>query len=381
VTRVLVLDGSQRKSLAAVRSLARGGYEVLVGDTRRVSLAGWSRFAARTLRVPAATEASYGDVLAALTEREEIDVVLPTDDHSMSALAGMARVGRAVLLTPSRDSFALARDKGLTADLARRVDVRIPSTAAPANDAEVARALASFPLPAVIKPREGSGARGITYAEDRAGLEAAYRSVHARWPYPLIQEWIRPVIKKVHVAMLSIDGEAKASFTQQVLREWPVRGGVGTLWRSVRDDAALEATERLVRGARFTGVTLTEYLYTPTGGPILMEVNPRFWNTLELSIACGVDFPVLWVAAALGRPVRGPDDWPRDRVAQWLVPGDLLNFVFNPDRFCQPVGYLPFGRRAHAIWRGDDPMPMVAMLLIMARGATSPRMWRYALRR
>lgn len=381
MTRVLVLDGSQRKSLAAVRSLSKQGYEVLVGDTRGVSLAGWSRYAKRTLRIPLATDAGFAKTLAEFTEREAIDVVLPTDDHSMSALTGMARVGRASVLTPSRESFALARDKGLTADLARRAGVRIPLTAAPTSEDEVARTLDSFPVPAVVKPREGSGARGIGYAEDRPALASTYKATHARWPYPLVQEWIRPVIRKVHVAMLSVDGGVLASFTQQVLREWPVRGGVGTLWRSMRDDAALEATARLVRGSRFTGVTLTEYLYTATDGPILMEINPRFWNTLELAIACGVDFPALWVAAALGRPERGPVGWPADRVAQWLVPGDLLNFVFNPDRFRQPVGYLPFGDRTHAIWRAKDPLPMAAMLLIMARGATSPRMWRYALRR
>jgi predicted ATP-grasp superfamily ATP-dependent carboligase len=112
-----------------------------------------------------------------------------------------------------------------------------------------------------------------------------------------------------------------------------------------------------------------------------MEINPRFWNTLALATACGVDFPSLSVAAALGRPAEGPPDWPVGRIAQWLVPGDLLNFAFNPDRFNQPIGYLPFGHREHAIWRRDDPLPLIAMLIIIAKGALSPRMWRYAFRR
>jgi predicted ATP-grasp superfamily ATP-dependent carboligase len=380
VTRVLVLDGSQRKSLAAVRALSRSGHEVLVDDASWPSLAGSSRFARRTLHLPSPTTPEYLEVLAAATESELIDVVLPTDDHSMAALSGHVSIGRAALLTPSIESFAFARDKGRTAELAQRVGVDHPNTSAP-DPGEAPRVLADFRLPAVIKPREGSGARGIVYAEDRSALLAAYDSARVRFPKPLVQEWIRPVVKKTHVATLSVDGRVIASFTQRVLREWPVGGGVGTLWQSVRDESAIEATRRLVDGARFTGVALTEYLYTPQRGPVLMEMNPRFWNTLALAIDCGVDFPTLWVAAALGKPVEGPRDWPLGRLAQWLIPGDLLNFAFNPKRFSQPIGYLPVGPRVHAIWRTDDPGPLAAMLLIMARGAVSPRMWRYALRR
>lgn len=380
MTRVLVLDGSQRKSLAAVRALARSGHEVLVDDASWPSLAGSSRFARRTLHLPSPATPGYLEALSKATEREAIDVVLPTDDQSMGALAGHGSIGRAALLTPSVDSFGFARDKGRTADLARRVAVDHPRTSAPGLD-EAPRVLADFPLPAVVKPRQGSGARGIVYVEDRAALLAAYEHARVLFTAPLVQEWIRPVIKKTHVATLSVDGRVLASFTQRVIREWPVGGGVGTLWQSVRDDAAIDATLRLVEGARFTGVALTEYLYTRERGPVLMEMNPRFWNTLALAIDCGVDFPTLWVAAALGKSLEGPRDWPVGRLAQWLLPGDLLNFAFNPKRFEQPIGYLPFGRRVHAIWQADDPLPLASMLLIMARGVTSPRMWRYALRR
>jgi biotin carboxylase len=327
-----------------------------------------------------ATKSTYVEALLAATEREAIDVVLPTDDHSMGALAGLASIGRSALLTPSVESFAFARDKGRTAELAARVDVDHPLTRAP-DRGDVDAVLTEFRLPAVVKPREGSGARGIVYAENRAALINGYATARLRFPSPLVQEWVRPVVSKTHVATLSVDGRLLASFTQRVHREWPVAGGVGTLWESIRDDAAIEATRRLVEGAKFTGVALTEYLYTPERGPVLMEMNPRFWNTLALAIDCGVDFPTLWVAAALGKFVEGPRDWPVGRLAQWLVPGDMLNFAFNPKRFAQSVSYLPIGHRVHAIWRAEDPMPLAAMLLIMARGATSPRMWRYALRR
>ena len=364
-----------------MRALARSGHEPLAADTGRLSLAGWSRFARGTLRLPRPTESGYLDALARASEDRSIDVVLPTDDETMELLAGRRVIGRSALFTPSTEAFATARDKGATSELAKRAKVDTPLTLGPSSAAEVAACLQSFPLPALIKPRKGSGARGIRYAEDRQSLLSAHAAVHAHYPFPLVQEWIRPVVKKTHVCTLTLDGRVLACFTHGILREWPVRGGVGTLWQSVRDDEAIEATAKLLTTLRFTGIAMTEYVYSPDRGPVLMEINPRFWNTLALAIACGVDFPTLWVSAALGRPVEGPREWPVGRVAQWLVPGDVLNFIFNPRRFQQEIGYLPVGPRTHAIWRGDDPMPLVAMSLIMARGALNPTMWRYALRR
>ncbi len=39
-----------------------------------------------------------------------------------------------------------------------------------------------------------------------------------------------------------------------------------------------------------------------TGEPVLMEINGRFWGSLQLAIDAGVDFPRLLVECAEGRP-------------------------------------------------------------------------------
>jgi predicted ATP-grasp superfamily ATP-dependent carboligase len=45
-----------------------------------------------------------------------------------------------------------------------------------------------------------------------------------------------------------------------------------------------------------------------TGVPYLMEVNGRFWGSLQLAIDSGVDFPALLIECALGeREVPAPE--------------------------------------------------------------------------
>jgi hypothetical protein len=40
-----------------------------------------------------------------------------------------------------------------------------------------------------------------------------------------------------------------------------------------------------------------------------LEVNGRFWGSLQLAIDAGVDFPALLLAAALGQPVQPVRDY------------------------------------------------------------------------
>jgi protein-tyrosine-phosphatase len=60
---------------------------------------------------------------------------------------------------------------------------------------------------------------------------------------------------------------------------------------------------------RYTGVAMVEFKVNPrTGGWILIEINSRFWGSLPLSIAAGIDFPrYLYDMLLCGRT-----DFPRD---------------------------------------------------------------------
>lgn len=71
---------------------------------------------------------------------------------------------------------------------------------------------------------------------------------------------------------------------------------------SVRADPELvAASERLLEAFEWRGVAMVEYRVSDAENvPYLMEVNGRFWGSLQLAVDAGVDFPALLVAAALG---------------------------------------------------------------------------------
>src|SRR2546430_8599658 len=70
------------------------------------------------------------------------------------------------------------------------------------------------------------------------------------------------------------------------------------------------------------GAAMVEFKVRADGRPYLMEINPRFWGSLQLAIDAGVDFP--WLAYQLAAGLT-PDSVEGYRIGvrnRWLL-GDL----------------------------------------------------------
>ena len=67
------------------------------------------------------------------------------------------------------------------------------------------------------------------------------------------------------------------------------------------DEEMILAADRLLAEVGWVGVAMVEFKRDLRDGRArLMEVNGRFWGSLQLAIACGVDFPALYLALLQG---------------------------------------------------------------------------------
>ncbi len=99
------------------------------------------------------------------------------------------------------------------------------------------------------------------------------------------------------------EGRTVARFAHRRLREKPPAGGVSVYRESIEPDPRLvSAGERLLDALDWNGVAMIECKRDPeTGRHIIMEINGRFWGSVQLAIDAGINFPVLLVACALGQ--------------------------------------------------------------------------------
>ncbi|MDQ3518433.1 MAG: ATP-grasp domain-containing protein, partial [Gemmatimonadota bacterium] len=145
----------------------------------------------------------------------------------------------------------------------------------------------------------GSVKLAVRHAATRLQLEDEIRALDpAAYPVLVQQRIVGP---GVGIFLLLWNGELIATFSHRRLREKPPAGGVSVYRESIAANPALVARSRALLGLfAWRGVAMIEYkLDAATGTPYLMEVNGRFWGSLQLAIDAGVDFPVLLTQAAL----------------------------------------------------------------------------------
>ena len=113
-----------------------------------------------------------------------------------------------------------------------------------------------------------------------------------------------------------------ALFSHRRLREKPPSGGVSVLSESVPlDEEMVEAADRLLSAVGWTGVAMVEFKRDHRDGKAkLMEINGRFWGSLQLAIACGVDFPGLFLDYHQGkRPAETIRDYRVGHRLKWFL--------------------------------------------------------------
>jgi predicted ATP-grasp superfamily ATP-dependent carboligase len=161
------------------------------------------------------------------------------------------------------------------------------------------------------------------------------------------------------------------------LREKPLSGGVSVYRESIPlDESLVGPGTRLLDALDWQGVAMVECKRAATGEgkggrQIIMEVNGRFWGSLQLAIDAGVDFPDLLVRCAAGETVPETRSYRVGVGSRWFW-GDVDHLYLrlrsgNGARGARLAAVRAFlrrrGRDRAEIWRWSDPAPFAVETL------------------
>jgi len=389
----IITDGLWRKSLSAIRSLGRKGYTVcVVGDS--VFITGfWSRYATTRLRMPNAKDASkiFGERFVRYLQTAKFDsrpIIYPMEDATLMWLSEHRTTVSAYadFLIPSEAALEVAQNKSKTIVLANDLGLPAPATYCfSMYDAFAAKLQEirgdSIGERYVVKPVHGSGSIGIIYI----GIKepADWRTHWNEYGPLMIQERLNAMGTGLGVSLLmDNEGQCVASFAHERIKQYPNSGGPSTQRIAIRNPELVQMSIQLLRALDWRGVAMVEWKTdVRTGSPKLMEINPRFWGSLELAVRAGVDFPYLYAQCAVGKTFEQVHAYDVGRRCRWLIPGDLLRYwtqkASERESFMEFLRGLPSEAEE---WDARDLRGTIASIVCQAVMVLRPKYWKYLLR-
>lgn len=331
IRHVLVLDSAQRSALAVTRSLGKlPDIHVFTAEASSQALAGQSRYSTQffTSPSPIAAPQEYIDWLIKLSSDMDFALVIPvTEVTSQLLLMNMDKLPNVRLAFTSYDNVIQLADKGNLMKLAQSLDIPIPSTQWLTSASDLRNSNLNYPF--VIKPclskiftPSGWIATNVKIINSSVDLDKVLHSETYLRDYPfMIQEFVPG--NGAGIFCLYNHGNPVTFFAHKRIREKPPQGGISVLSESAPVDPTLKHyAEKLLAAANWHGVAMVEFRVAPDGTPYLMEVNTRFWGSLQLAIDSGVDFPALMVSNELDLGIKKAAEYKIGQRLRWLL-GDF----------------------------------------------------------
>lgn len=352
----LVTDGQSRAAVAGVRALGHAGLRALAAGPSRGAPALWSRHATVRALCPPPGDSGFVDRIAELARAHGPLVVHPAQEEAIDPLiaAAASLPAEAVVPYPGAAPLARLRDKAGLGGLAAAAGLIAPATLFAGRAGGLVAA--DLPVPCVVKSTGLSAALPVArMVEARAELETLLTGLPADEPV-VVQEKLEGPLVAVSL-VLDRDGRTVARLQQIAHRLWPVRGGASAFAVTVEPEPdLLERARAVLAGAGYWGLAQLQFVRTARGHA-LIDVNPRYYGSLPLALAAGVNLPAAWHQVALGRTPPEPASYRVGVSYRWLE-GDV-RAAMQGDR-----GRLrPSRPRAAsgAMWAGGDPVPSALM--------------------
>lgn len=327
--KVLITEANSKNALAACRALSRSGYEVFSLGPRG-SICHSSKFSDVDLVIKG--DKPYFDELMEYIGLHKIDILIPVGARSVNEIHTNRRTleENVFVAIPSEASLATALDKAALQELAKKIGIEVPAFQVLSSYSALKDCIENSELPIVIKSTSHVANSQTIYIESEFERERVLRQDLAN---PLLLQGPVQVQKRVEghgegFFALYQNGELKNFMMHQRLREYPASGGSSSAAKSIfREDLYVHGTA-LLDALNWHGPAMVEFKRSVDGQLHLIELNPKLWGSLDLSIEVGMNVPVRLAEMATNPNLIAQREFKANFVFWW--PLDTMTSIFRP---------------------------------------------------
>ena len=146
----------------------------------------------------------------------------------------------------------------------------------------------SFPV--VVKPRTGSGSRGVRILHRQADLDDYPRNGKM-----IVQEYLPG--REFSVDVFCHQGRVLQGSARARVK---INNGIAVISQTVADDALVESARMVCETMGIEGAANVQFKLDADGNPKLLEINPRFPGGTSLTQEAGMDWVGATVTVATG---------------------------------------------------------------------------------
>jgi predicted ATP-grasp superfamily ATP-dependent carboligase/protein-tyrosine phosphatase len=329
--KILLTDGNYKHTWAAARALSLAGYKVdVIGGGRSTSSK--SRYVEKNVFSRLKLLNENLDSFVDLIRTEKYDLIIGIGATSINFLSDNQNIIShfSKVLLPPAESLQVCLHKNETVDFALRQGIEVPQTYMVESYQDFLHVESKISFPIIIK----------------SAVETlkAYPTIYLDRAEELNNEYIRNIFQNNSCNLIQerIYGKGEAFFAiynkgtlidfmmHERIRENPMTGGPSTLARTINKVDLAHAGKTLLDKLNWHGFAMVEFKRDKNGKLFLMEINPKFWGSLDLAISAGVNFPLLAAEIAL-KDLRTPLKYHAiETTFQWPFDGDIKIALKHP---------------------------------------------------
>jgi hypothetical protein len=257
------------------------------------------------------------------TFSDESIIYLPVEeDTTILFYSFLNRVGPLNILycLPKEDCFNLARDKYLLNKYCLKKEIPAPTLF---EDGQLNNLPKKDFVPLIVKPRWGSGAKGIKVIENFTQLSILDELDYHDY---VIQEKLNDGKSVKGAFFLCKQGVVISSYCHERIRTFPISGGVSTYSKISINTEIIVIGSRLLSMLNWSGLVMIEFLWDQKQNTYkIIEINPRLWGSILLSEISGKNFLLKYIELCMNQPISESNINYNAKI-RWL-PFDFLNFI------------------------------------------------------
>ncbi len=385
---VFITYGWCRSSYSVVKSLGQRSIDVHIGDESPLAMSRFSRYCKSFTKLPDffIEPKNYFDQTCRALKKTGAKVLLPChEDVGIFAEYKDRLPDDIYVAIPQSDNYSLAEDKFDFLQVAQDADCPVPKTLKITSLSHLENVTNSIELPLIVKARTGNSAKGVAVVHSREQVMQKFQEFvdthnlsQDRWP--IVQEFLPGAA--AGVCVLYEHGHCVTAFAEKYLRcKEPGRFGTSTLRETFDNHWLISRAVSVMDKLQWHGVAHLDFVADKDGVFKLIEINPRLWGAMALSVYSGIDFPYLWYLTAIGKDKPDLAESQNQKIkCRWII-GDCMAFMdlLKRGKLLEALHlFAPQRKCYHDDFSFSDPAPLMFEIFdyfskfIKAGGVTNP---------